>query len=218
MATFKWTLYALRKLHHTENEGSQDYCICPFWLRKIFQGSNETKRKSSKSVQILISSKSYQYTSFLPISAILFTPSGKYSVLTFLYLHCMVYGTHWAKFLYIYSIYSYKKRTIQWVQYNVRCSAKEKSNVKLCYIHHTTLWDVHRSREIVRKTTPVITGDDELNLQRHQRRPGQSSRRSWVSVLDTVTHPNLPQCRHRGISCTTYMLNHETYVLKWNAV
>ena len=48
-------------------------------------------------------------------------------------------------YIYIYSIYSYKKRTIQWVQYNVRCSAKENSNVKV--VLHSSYHIVRRSQE-----------------------------------------------------------------------
>ena len=66
------------------------------------------------------------------------------------------------EYIYIYSIYPYKKHTIQWVQYNVRCSAKAKLNVKVLLHHQTTLWDVHMSRRIVKKTP--LSSPGTINL------------------------------------------------------
>ena len=56
-------------------------------------------------------------------------------------------------YIYMYIVFI-RTRSVQFNGCNTMWGAVQKKNQtwKLCYIHHTTLWDVHRSRGIVRKT------------------------------------------------------------------
>ena len=72
------------------------------------------------------------------------------------------------------------------IQCEVQCKGKVKSESCATFIipHCETFTGAEESSG----RPPVITEDDDINLQRLQRRPGPSSRRSPVSVLDTVSH------------------------------
>ena len=116
--------------------------------------------------------------------------------------YCAYYIQIWYLFV--------KKSTIQWVQYNVRCSAKENSNVKVAL--HSSYHIVRRLQEQTNRQedpSPVVTRDDEFSLQRLQRRTGQSSRRSPVSVLDTVSH------QFASVETQRYLM-HNIHAQSWN--
>ena len=97
-------------------------------------------------------------------------------------LLCLVY-TIYSEVIYIYSIYSYKKRTIQWVQYNVRCSTKEKSNVKVV---------LHLSYDIVRRSQEQRNPQEDPPLSS----PGTMKLTFNPSSEDPGSHPDDPRFRY----------------------